>query len=134
MKEIFASLLITVFIAASALAGEYRTLDPYAQETVNAVQEILIGSGKCIDKNDCTRQQYVFFNPIPKGIDLSFYGITEKELVEKLFIVLAREYYRLPAGSSLHARFVSSTKKNDLKRSSFKSAPVFAEIYMQDQQ
>lgn len=126
-------LLVATSVPFSALAGEDRTFDPYAHEAINTVVKALIHSGKCTNKNDCTRKQYVFFNPVSQGIDLYFYGVIEEALVQQIFSILVQQYYHLPAGSSLHAKFISSTKKVDLKRSIFKSAPVFAEINMQGQ-
>jgi hypothetical protein len=133
MKKIVIALLMSASISISAHAGEDRSFDQYTHEAINAVENALINSGKCTNVNDCTKKQYVFFNPISQGIDLHFYGVTEEALVQQIFSILAQQYYSLPPGSSLHARFVSSTKEVDLKRSVFKAAPVFAEIHMKGQ-
>lgn len=124
---------MTAFITFNALAGEDRTYDQYAREAIKATQKILINSGKCIDENDCTRNQHVFFSPISNGIEFKFYGITEEPLIKQLFAMLAQQYYQLPNGSNLHARFVSTTKEVDLKRSIFKSPQIFTEIHMKGQ-
>ncbi|ASF49085.1 hypothetical protein Q7A_03365 [Methylophaga nitratireducenticrescens] len=134
MKQTIITSLITAIISFNAFAGENRSFDQYSREAINAANKILIDFGKCSDVNDCTKKQYVFFNPISQGIELHFYGVTEEVLVQKIFGMLAQQYYSLPEGSSLHARFISSTKESDLKRSFFESTPVFAEIHMQDRQ
>lgn len=124
-------LLTAVLIPINASAGEDRLYDQYARQAINAAQTILIDAGKCSDANDCTRKQYVFFQPISQGVSLDFYGVTEEAIVQQIFGMLAQQFYRLPRGSSLRARFIASTKEVDLKRSVFKPTPLFAEIHMQ---
>lgn len=131
MNRTIVALLMAALIPLNALAGEDRSYEQYARQAITAAQAILIDGEKCSDANDCTRKQYVLFQPVSQGIYLDFYGITEEEIVQQMFGMLAQQYYRLPRGSSLHARFITSTKEVDLKRSFFKSAPLFAEIHMQ---
>jgi hypothetical protein len=126
-----AALLTAALIPLNALAGEDRSYDTYANQALTATQAILVDAGKCSDINDCTRKQYAFFAPTSEGISLHFYGITEEATVQRIFGMLAQQFYRLPRGSSLHARFITSTKEVDLKRSFFRPVPVFAEIHMQ---
>ena len=127
----YVALVAAAYISLHVKAGEDRTYDQYAHESIKSAKTILIKSGKCSDVNDCTRKKYVFFDPVRHGVSLVFYGITEEPIVKQLIAMLAQEFYRLPLGSSLHARFVSTTKEVDLRRSFFKRVPVFAELHMQ---
>ena len=131
IKQIIFVSIMTALVSTNAFSGEDRAFDAYAREAINSVNKALITFGKCANEDDCTKKEYVLFNPLSQGIDLHIYNVTEKVLVEKIFSILIQQYYRLPPGSSLHTKFISSTKKEDLKRSLFKPAPVFAEIQMQ---
>ena len=132
IKQLITALIIAILVSINVFAGEDRTFDKYAHETINDINKALIDFGKCTNVNDCTIKNYILFNPVSQGIDLHIYNVTEEELVQKIFSILTQQYHRLPPDSSLHARFISSTKEADLKRSFFEAAPVFAEIHMQE--
>ena len=110
------------------LAGEDRTYDPVGHEAVAAMHQILIDNGKCANRNDCNKKQFVFFASSSSGLTFTVYGLTEKEIVAPLVGALASQAQKLPSGAKIVAQFVRITKEADLRRGHFSSAPVFAEI------
>src|SRR5512139_3121932 len=126
--KVAAFLLTLVTGLPVALAGEDRTYDPVGHEAIAAIHQILIDNGKCENRNDCNKKQYVFFASSSSGLTFTVYGVTEKEIVAPLVGALSAQAQKLPSGAKLVAQFFRITKEADLRRGLFSSAPVFAEI------
>lgn len=127
-RQLLVGLVLAILGFSYAQAGEDRSFDPYMRVAINEVKAILIAAGKCSDMNDCSKRDIVFFNPKPKGVDLTVYGITDPAIVQIIITAMAKQYYSLPSGSSLRVRFFVHTHSEDMKRGFLRSAPVFAEL------
>ena len=120
--------LVLFLFQHNAFAGEDRTYDSIGHEAIASLQQVLIDTGKCKNRNDCVVKQYIFFSSHSGGLSFGFYGVTEKSIVSQLVASLVLQAQKLPAGKKLEAEFLSDTKMTDVKRSVFTKAPVFAHI------
>lgn len=94
MKRIlFFALLISFFIEIPiAIGGSPSIYQEQALTLTENSKLALIRHGLCIDENDCTKKQFVFFLRTSSGVMLDIYGISDLRVISEIIGACLNEY------------------------------------------
>lgn len=84
-----ASLFITIPIV---IGGSPSIYQEQALRLTQSSDSILIKHGLCIDRNDCTKKQFVLFVRTSSGVMLNVYGISELRAISEIIGLCMDEY------------------------------------------
>lgn len=94
MKRIlFFTLLASLFIEIPiAIGGSPSIYQEQALKLTENSKSALIRHGLCIDENDCTKKQFVFFLRTSSGVMLDVYGISDLRVISEIIGACLDEY------------------------------------------
>lgn len=94
MKRIlFFALLASLFVEMPiAIGGSPSIYQEQALKLTENSKFAFIRHGLCIDENDCTKKQFVFFIRTSSGVMLDIYGISDLRVISEIIGACLDEY------------------------------------------
>lgn len=115
MKPILFLALLMAFIIEipAAIGGSSSIYQEQALRLTENSKLALIKHGLCIDENDCTKKQFVFFLRTSSGVMLDIYGISDLHVITEIIFACLDEYGKNAKRMSIDVK-VYSEKREDV--------------------
>jgi hypothetical protein len=110
----FSTLLWLLFGVASATFGAgNQKWHSEGQTLTLEIQAILVNNDLCKSIEDCTKKELVFFNPTSSGLEISVYGVKNRELIAAI-VGKGASHIVSPGITKIKIRFFQNSKKTEI--------------------
>ncbi|KAF0190857.1 MAG: hypothetical protein FD165_2318 [Gammaproteobacteria bacterium] len=136
MRHIFRIVLLAFLLIETSvvLGGSPSIYQEQALRLTQSAKSILIKHQLCVDENDCTKKQFVFFVRTSKGVILNIYDISNIQVISEIIGASVDEYEKNAKAMSINVKIYNEKHEDAVGLINSLLAAPYIKLYLQGEE